>query len=62
VAAVRPGSRAARGGLRPGDVVVAVNRKPVTTVSELVAELRNVEGGVALEIVRDDARIYVLVR
>ncbi|TIM65902.1 MAG: PDZ domain-containing protein, partial [Mesorhizobium sp.] len=37
IAAVEEGSAAARFGLRTGDVVVAVNRQPVSTVAELTA-------------------------
>ena len=40
VVGVESGSKAAEAGLRQGDLVKEVNRKPVTAVSELRAELK----------------------
>jgi serine protease DegQ len=62
VARVDPSSRAARRGLAAGDIVVAVNRTRVTSAAELAAALRDTEGTVALEVVRGEARIYIVVR
>lgn len=39
VRAVRPGSEADRKGLRPGDVIVSVNQKPVGGPGEVVAQV-----------------------
>lgn len=37
---VAPGSAAARVGLRPGDIVVAANRRPARNLSELTAGIQ----------------------
>jgi serine protease Do len=41
---VMQGSAAARAGIRPGDVILEVNRKPVKNASEAAAALRGVGG------------------
>jgi S1-C subfamily serine protease len=40
-----PGSGAARAGLRPGDLIVAIDRRPVRTVEDVYAELRKHTSG-----------------
>jgi len=62
VAEVAPGSPAARTGLQPGDVITAVNRKPVASLDELAAALRASAGAVALDVIRGDARIFVVIQ
>jgi len=58
VANVEPGRPAARAGLRPGDIIVAVNRSPVSSV----ADLRSAMGGqstiLAPELIRDGAIFF----
>lgn len=41
-------SSAARKGIRPGDVILQLNRRPVTTVEEYAAVLSKVEAGEAV--------------
>ncbi|MFQ5955164.1 MAG: DegQ family serine endoprotease [Kiloniellales bacterium] len=62
VAGVEPGSPAARHGLRPGDVIIAVNRRPVSSVDELVRALDRARGTVALNLVRGNARMFIVIR
>jgi Do/DeqQ family serine protease len=62
VASVEPGSPAARNGLRQGDIVTAVNRQNVSSVDELTAALDAAGSTVALNIVRDEARLYIVIR
>jgi S1-C subfamily serine protease len=54
---VQPGSGAEAGGMRPGDVIVAVDGTPLGTMSELVAEVRRRTPGstVVFDVVRNDA-------
>jgi serine protease Do len=47
---------AERAGARPGDVIVAVNTKPVKTVEELKAMVAKSGKTVALLVQRDNAR------
>jgi Do/DeqQ family serine protease len=62
VASVQPGSPAASAGLRAGDVIVAVNRQPVSSASELNQALRETRGTLALDLVRDGARLFLVIR
>jgi serine protease Do len=43
VAEVVPGSRAAQAGLRPGDVILEVNRQPVRTVEDFTRAIQQVK-------------------
>lgn len=62
VTAVEDGSAAARYGLRTGDVIVAVNRQPVSTVAELTAALRGAAGTIALDLFRGGMRLFLVIR
>ena len=59
---VEPGSAADRAGLRPGDIVTAVNRTPVASAADLAKVVRQQQGRIALNVQRGDAQTYVLVR
>lgn len=56
------GSMAARYGLRKDDIIVAVNRNPVNSVSELRSALDNADGVVALNIRRGNSSLYLVLR
>ncbi len=60
---VSPGGPAAEAGVRTGDVIVAVQAKPVTTGRELVKVMEAIEPGekVALELKRDGKPVKVAV-
>lgn len=62
VAEIAANSRAARTGLRPGDMIVAVNRTPVGSVQDISRVLASVQGTLALELVRDGGRLLLAVR
>ncbi|MFW8593570.1 DegQ family serine endoprotease [Cribrihabitans neustonicus] len=62
VASMDPGSRAARSGLEAGDLILAVNRSPVSSVTELRHELARAEGALALTVQRGAARIFLVMR
>ena len=61
VLSVEPGSPGWAHGLRPGDLIVAVNRHKVRTTRELIAALRT-EGTLALTILRGDTFFAVILR
>jgi serine protease Do len=46
-------------GVRPGDVMLAINGKPVATVEQVRAVLADAEQSVAFLILRDGDRVYV---
>ena len=55
-------SSAAQANLRPGDVIVGVNRRPVTSVREFRRALSSNPGSVLLRIRRGDASLFVLLK
>jgi len=59
VALVQPASAAAQGGLRAGDVVIAVNDEPVSSASELSRALDAVVSSAALRVVRSDQQLTI---
>jgi Do/DeqQ family serine protease len=62
VARVVPESRAAQIGLRPGDIVMAVNREPIGSVEELSRMLEEAGPVVALNLYRDGTQLFVVVQ
>jgi serine protease Do/serine protease DegQ len=62
VAEVEPGSPAWRHGLREGDIVVGINRQRVKNVDELKRALRTAEDVIALNIVRGNAQMLIVIR
>jgi Do/DeqQ family serine protease len=61
VAEVEPGSPAAARGLRAGDIIVAVNRKPVRSVAEFQAALKEAGRVAALDVLRGDTSLFIIV-
>jgi serine protease Do/serine protease DegQ len=61
VVAVESGSQAWSHGLRPGDVIVAVNRRKVRSTRELMAALRT-PGSLVLTVVRGEAVFGITLR
>jgi len=55
-------SPAALLGLEQGDVIVAVNRQRISSVSELRNALERAKGVMALNVIRGNSSIYVLIR
>lgn len=63
VSAVERDSAAWGAGLRPGDVVTAVNREPVTTVEGFARSVRAAAAGpIALNLIRGDSRMVLIVQ
>jgi S1-C subfamily serine protease len=61
VTSIQPGSRAARTGLRVGDVVTAVNNRPVRSVGELFDAFEIDERVFALNVYRNGAELFIVV-
>jgi hypothetical protein len=61
VFAVNPWSAMWRNGLRPSDVIVAVERDRVRSLDELERALGKVTWGFVLEVVRQGERIWIFV-
>ncbi|RQP05139.1 MAG: serine endoprotease DegQ, partial [Paracoccus sp. BP8] len=62
VDSVEPDSLAAWIGLRRGDMIVAVNRTPVSSVVDLRGMLAGRRAIVALELIRDGNRLFMVAR
>ncbi|MCY4450467.1 MAG: PDZ domain-containing protein [Immundisolibacterales bacterium] len=58
---IKPGSPAARHGLRPGDIVLAVNRRTASSKNELADAVRAAKSVVALSVLRENARLLIVV-
>jgi serine protease Do len=59
VAEVSPASAAASAGLKQGDVILEVNRRPVKNVAEFEAAVRNSRDGTVLLVNRDGHTTYI---
>jgi Do/DeqQ family serine protease len=62
VAKVKPASPAARASLRPGDVILSVNQRPVKTVDELREALKGSPAQLLLNVQRGDSGLFILLR
>ncbi len=62
VDAVKPGSAAARIGLKKDDVILGVNQQPVSNLGELRKILDGKPSVLALNIQRGDTRLYLLMQ
>ncbi len=59
---VEQGSRASRSGLQAGDIITAVNRQPVTSRSQMLTILEELNGTVALNVRRGEQLLFLIVR
>jgi Do/DeqQ family serine protease len=59
---IEEGSAAAQSGLRVGDVIVAVNRRPVSSLSDLSTALHNATRAIGLELIRGGEKLFLIIR
>ena len=59
---IKPDSKAARAGLRPGDVIVEVNRERVRGTKDLKKALKKSDDKTLLLVVRDGGSFYLVIR
>ncbi len=62
IESVASGSRAARSGLQAGDVIVAANRLPTSSVADLRKALADKPAILALELIRDGSPLLLMAR
>ena len=49
-------------GLRPGDIIIGVNRKKVRSVQEFLAAVQASQDSIILSLVRGDFRLRIMIR
>lgn len=59
---VERGSPAWESGLRPGDIIVSVNRQPVKSVQDVPAALNHSGNSLLLNIRRGDSALFIVIR
>jgi serine protease Do len=59
---VKPESKAAEAGLKPGQVIIAIDRKPVASAQEASDAIDRNPGDLLLRVWNDGARLYIVVR
>jgi serine protease Do len=61
VTEVQQGSVAAQSGIRPGDVILSVNRKKISNVNEYNAEMEDIKSGdtVLFYVQRGEGKIFI---
>jgi serine protease Do/serine protease DegQ len=62
VSDVEKGSPAAMAGLRSGDMIIGVNRKRISNIADLRKNLKAQDGVFALNIIRGNSSLYLMVR
>ena len=60
VTGIGPNSPAAQAGLRPDDVILEVNKKPVQSAEEFRNEVKKTDGAPVLRILRDDNYLFIV--
>ena len=62
VVGVEQGSTAAGIGLRPGDIIAAINRQRVRNINEFLTAMRGVDRAFQMSVVRGDFVLNFIVR
>ena len=62
VADVERGSRAWHNNIRPGDVIIAINRERVQSVDELSRALRRTGRSIAVDIIRGKSQLLIVIQ
>ncbi len=62
VANIAQASRAERNGLRQGDIILAVNRRTVGSVEDLSDAILEARTAIALSVLRDNSRLFIVVQ
>ena len=62
VVRVETGSPAWQHGIRPGDIIIGVNRRKIRSVQEFLAVLKNSDSSLILNLLRGDFRLTIYIR
>jgi S1-C subfamily serine protease len=58
---VERGSHAWRSGLRDGDIIISVNRVPVTDVKGFLKLVNKLRSGILLQVQRGDMALFIMI-
>ena len=62
VTKVEANSPAWQHGIRPGDIIIGINRRKVRSVQEFLAALKTGENVIMLSLLRGDFRLTIVIR
>ena len=62
VADVERASRAWRNNIRPGDLIIAINRERVRNLEELNSALRRTGRSIAVDVIRDKTQLLIVIQ
>jgi serine protease Do len=62
ITGLSPNSAGARAGLRPGDILVKMNKQPLNTPDDVVRIYKNTKGALATLVWRRGAMTYVVIK
>lgn len=61
---IRPGGPAANGGMEKGDIIVAINGKPITNIYDYMHRLKKLEPGqtISVDVIRNEIKEVLLIQ
>jgi serine protease DegQ len=62
ISKLEPGSPAANSGLRGGDIILSVNKRPVSNFKEMEKAVKIESRGLLLNIQRGNRGLFILIR
>jgi serine protease Do len=62
IEAIEPGSPAAAAGLRAGDLILEMDKKPVTSPEDVAAAWRDAKGPIAVSVLREGRTFYAVLK
>jgi serine protease Do len=61
---VTPGKPAALGGMKKGDIITAINAKPVNNIEDYMFRMKQLKHGqtISVEVLRNDSKVVLLIQ
>jgi len=61
IAQVKPGSKAADAGIKPGQVIIGIDCKPVANAADAMSAIGKADGDLLLKVWQEGARLYLVI-